>query len=159
MKTKLTTDERITTVYSYDKYPLVILTECKTLDGTQRRLSAARGSNKNEYLKQITLMAAKYPNACEFPYSIDRCDDTYYQDCDATNWAYVLAVSHHKQSGYLSVPKDRFAEFEADVLGIDFRVFDKELADKLSKKYSMTKSPAVKAEIDEIALVESENEA
>lgn len=154
MKTKIKESVVTTTTYSYDKYPLVLLTEVKGDSYSTRRIHSGNKPQYDDYLKQLTLMFAKYPKPCDLPFSFDDGDGVNA----ASKWAKYLATSNNGQYGFLSVPKERYAEFEQDVLAIDFTVFNPEKACLISEKYSLKKKEKKQVELDEIALVEAENE-
>lgn len=168
MKTKIDfidsrIEEKQVYIYSFDKYPLVILTEIKGKDGrgvafSSRRIHPAGNCKKHEYIKQLTLALARYHSPCELPYSVDRSEDNFYHNEDCVLWGNELATSPNKQSGFLFVTKDKFEDFEREIESIDFRIFDKNLAMAISKKYQPAKDDKKPAELDEIAIVESENE-
>lgn len=166
MKTKIDhTDTSLAketkTIFRFDKYPLVLLTEVKGTDQrghaySSRRLHADSRCKQHEYLKQLTLLTAKYVAPCDLPYAIDRGHEAFYEDTDAMKWANDLATSHNKQLGFLHVPKERFAEFEVDITAIEFRIYDNELSTRMTEKYALPSAikTAIPAEIDAVAIEE-----
>lgn len=165
MKTKIdfsdsSLESRKVTTYSYDKYPLVLLEETNIINSkgqatSYRNIHAKHNCNKPEYLKQLTLMLARYEKPCELPYTVDRGHNVNYTDDDSTEWAVALSVSHSKQQGFLFVPKERFPEFEQDILEIDFRVYDEEKSKSIRNKYKIPDGKiSLTSEIDAVLIEE-----
>jgi hypothetical protein len=141
-----------TRTYRYDKLPSVLLVESEYSDKTVRSIQPSRPVKKHVFLKDLTLWRAKYAKPCELPYTIEGGYDSWSDD-DATQWASELAVSHSGQDGFLEVHD--YQQFEADVLSIDFRVFDEVLANSLQRKYAK-KSKQKTSTVDADLLLQGE---